>query len=167
MSRLAFAARFRALVGDTPLEVERGVRSVKILERDLSPSLALHQPKARFALHNPLLGFPGENVKFCTLGHSERIDETSTLRYLHFYQVDKTCFFRRHAERLSPTLRRHEKHSPGFLLNLHFSRVPASAYLARRYRLAYKSCPILRGGLLAIRFAFRAPSRCMTLSFGL
>jgi hypothetical protein len=32
-------------------------------------------------------------------------------------ELIKRCFLRCHAERLSPTLGRHEKHSPGFSLN--------------------------------------------------
>jgi hypothetical protein len=29
-------------------------------------------------------GFPGENAKFCTVGHSRALDETSTLSNLRF-----------------------------------------------------------------------------------
>jgi drug/metabolite transporter (DMT)-like permease len=48
----------------------------------------------------------------------------------------RLCFLRWQAEKLPPTLRRHEKHSCGFSFIPRFLRVPTSADLSRRSRLA-------------------------------
>ena len=80
------------------------------------------------------------------------------------HELIRHCFLRQQAEKLPPTLRRHEKHPCGFLLNPHFSRVPTRAYPTRKSRLAYKISPILRGSLILFAVNMGSDGRLQAVS---
>src|SRR5262249_29781607 len=114
------------------------------------------------------LAFPGMGLRRLLVG--ERLGATACAQIdrLHIpppsscwpNKLIRRCFLRRQAERLSPTLRRHEKHWPVSLCNLCLLRAPASDDSLRRSRRAYKISPILRGSLLgALALAWPAAAQ--------